>query len=292
MTAEEILQSLEQLESNLQNIESARVQVETTVKAFAEVQKTFKNVGDNIVEFNKTLTALTANVKTNHATLSSDAKKILNETIELQKEAAKKFADSTQALADELSKACVAATSALQEKSESSVEQLNNIIKSLKADCDSIVTTLRSNVDSFVSQMAVYQQKQDKFTSEINALIKSLQDTQSSNFTNVISLLNSVCESLTNQSTALANLDKQICSVKAELLHKSTDDKNEIVGLIKTVQSESNKLITQKTESLSNELSSIKTEVTNTKKEIKNTKIFAIIAVLLNVILMALVILM
>ena len=41
MTAEEILQSLEQLESNLQNIETARTQVETTVNAFAEVHKTF-----------------------------------------------------------------------------------------------------------------------------------------------------------------------------------------------------------------------------------------------------------
>ena len=231
MTAEEILQSLEQLESNLQNIESARKQVETTVNAFAEVHKTFNEVGTNIALFNETLSALINTVKTNSSNLSADARAILLETIELQQTASKQFADDTSKLADTLLQSCENAGEAVKEKTNLSIDRLDVVIKTLKADCESVITLLRSNVDSFVNQMNVYQTKQDKLFADLNVVIKALQETQSNNFANVIQCakdlelkINKTNESISTVATSISNLESNITNALNSLSKEISSD--------------------------------------------------------------------
>jgi hypothetical protein len=266
MTAEEILQSLEQLESNLQNIESARTQVETTVNAFAEVHKTFNEVGTNIALFNETLSALIDTVKTNSSNLSADARAILLETIELQQKASKQFADDTSKLADTLLQSCENAGEAVKEKTNVSIDRLDVVIKTLKADCESVITLLRSNVDSFVNQMNVYQTKQDKLFADLNVVIKALQETQTSNFANVIQSakdlelkINKSNESISSLATSISNLESNIINaintLNKEILGCLDKSKTDLATSITASQTALSTLISDKNDELSNLLS-------------------------------------
>ena len=284
MTAEEILQSLEQLESNLQNIESARKQVETTVNAFAEVHKTFNEVGTNIALFNETLSALINTVKTNSSNLSADARAILLETIELQQTASKQFADDTSKLADTLLQSCENAVEAVKEKTNVSIDRLDVVIKTLKADCESVITLLRSNVDSFVNQMNVYQTKQDKLFADLNVVIKALQETQSNNFANVIQSakdldlkINKTNESISSLATSISNLESNITNAlnslskeissdidksKAELATSITSSQTTLSTLISDMKSELSNLHSLDIKKLTDLVSSAKDEIT------------------------------
>lgn len=176
MNAQEILENLAKLESNLQNVESARKQVAALTGSYEATEQQLQNVALNISSISNDLNTIFAAIK-NNAELKTgeiDAKiKTIIDTLNNKLIVIKSDVDKIK---DSFENDCTAITGKLNSCAESSIAKIqsgvNDIISTLNTSASNEIQKLASIVDTFQEKAnaALSDQKKslDEITSQFN----------------------------------------------------------------------------------------------------------------------------
>ena len=167
---------IEQLTRNLENVESAREQVENTVQAYA----TFK--GD-VSKYTSELNFIAQNVRTMISQLEEIKEKFLGKfSIRIVDEISSAVTAITKAI-DEV----VSQITSLQNLTESKAEQINKNVKQRMDFIDTTLSSIRTEISSMDSKIVDIKTKLDQLSSTLqaikaeeskhyNAIIKQLEE--------------------------------------------------------------------------------------------------------------------
>lgn len=231
----EINKVLETLEKNLQKVDSARGQVENTIKAYTELQVNIKNYTDGFQELCKDVRTLIDTLVGSQDKMSENLKNALSS----------------------LDKAC------------------DSIVKTFNADCDKIVSSFETKVDGkienlkgcidiFNNNLKDLNQIEIKFSSTIEQVLsikgkienidKTLEESQSSQD----NTLKEIDKILTKLSTIEENIGELGNSIN-EGIDKLRNELDKKLKAIETKNDENLKVLIQKIEENNNSIEFNKT---------------------------------
>ena len=172
MDTQDVLKSLSNLEQNLQNIESARKQVQNVVDAYNKANTELSDLTTNMQSVTQELQAICNTIRRNQTTLSA----------ELQEEVAKAFSS----IGDKVEN-LKTSTEGIQEDFKQVCE---GITRQVKTDVGSSLTNLN---DGVVSSMKKFNKQADEEMKKIAQIVdafKAAANTMSSEFRNNITTAN------------------------------------------------------------------------------------------------------
>lgn len=227
---ERINQALVQLESDLQSLQSAKEQVEKTVGASAELQKT---VGEYVVSVKNlciTLKTWENNLKTRESSLGHDVASSIadierscsslitafNSNVD---QATTTFQTGTKTVLDRF----IDENNKLTEQ----VESLNDLQEQIKKASEDI-QLLKDSLSQISTDLKESQNEQDESLNDIQQKVINLPSQvheETLSVVQAVSELNTVCQNINSSViTSITNLNKDITGIKDEINRKFTSE--------------------------------------------------------------------
>lgn len=245
MTAQEILTSLSQLESELESISSARVLTEQTVNAYKDVQKDIKSFFSEFKHVNNVLNVLakafeseknafTKEVASSIETLKGQLIEVKNSFDNQCSKIILNFSESIDNSNQNFSNRCDSRISEFKQNNEDLKRQLSDL-SSIRGAFREVLTTfgnLRSDLETLQSKLLESQKEQDKVLNDIAADLKSTSK-------NLVAMLTSLSVKLTDfkdsQDRNLADLKERQKQVVLTLCTVTQKEEAIIAGIEKII---------------------------------------------------------
>jgi ABC-type transporter Mla subunit MlaD len=260
MNAQDILENLAKLESNLQNIDSARKQVETLSNSYDATEKQLKNVASQITIIVTDLNNIFAAIKNNNELTKKDIDSKISSVIEALLTKVTGIQTEVDAIKTNFKTDCASISKKLNNSAEVSLDCIQNgvseIITTLNKKANEEIEKLSKTILTFQStaQTALndYQVSMhsisSKFNDDIQGHVSSFNETKQG--------LDSVVETSKSQSqTLLENISQEFEKINKEIkefdvkLNKKLDDNftqlNTTIELNSTKLDEINSKISQ-----------------------------------------------
>ncbi|CCY34985.1 putative uncharacterized protein [Alistipes sp. CAG:831] len=220
MEANEILTSLANLEASLKEIESAKEQVQKTVRAYATVQKQISDYTKALEAISGSIKGIIADVKSQRTALSDDAENVfatllaksddiisnLNSSVSKNLELLKSALGTTK---DSFAKDCSNTIDSLKKIADEEVKKLDERIEELEV-CAANLNTLHENIKNTLCKII-------KVEKSINDLKTEMLKTQG------------------EQDTILSQIKNSISSLSSELGNTTKEISNEVLSSSKTL---------------------------------------------------------
>lgn len=209
MEANEILTSLAKLETSLNEIESAKEQVQKTVGAYSAVQKQIIDYTKALEAISESITNIIADVRSQRTALNDDAASVfaslreksdeiilnLNSSVSNNLDSLK---SALEAIMDSFTKDCSKATDSLKKNTNEEVNKLDERIKELKS-CAANLNTLHENIKNTLGKIIEVEES-------INDLKAEMLKTQGEQDT----LLTQIKDGISSLSSELGKTTKKI----------------------------------------------------------------------------------
>lgn len=170
MDTNELLSSIANLEESLKEIDSAKEQVNHTIKAYRNVSEQIENYSASLEEVSEHILAMLKAVKSNHETLNSDFDEKLKEWLVVIDKELSKFRSATDALSEKFTKQCEVSTSEVQ-------KTLMKTKDSFTADCSTLQTSFKRKT---IETLTSFGTKIDVEVEKVELCMQQLDETFSS----------------------------------------------------------------------------------------------------------------
>ncbi|MGM9794968.1 MAG: hypothetical protein ACI3ZZ_01935 [Candidatus Aphodosoma sp.] len=294
MTPQEILASLSRLESELNEVASARLLVEQTVNSYKEVQKElcsfvgkFKTVTDSLntvasafqdgneslaTEVTHLIEILKAQLETINNSFSSQCNSVIS-----------RFIDSANKTSNQLKTKTVELTSVYAANNDAfkkSIKELANIHVSLLKASESI-TALKTDVSTLESQLQSSQNAQDKILEKIT---KDLQASTASHTTILQQISNDLRTSQHAQDEALATLKQNISAIASNQAEHASKTEQAIsdIAKVEIVVSRLDSTFASQVNDIQSKLNSLTSAVSS----VRTIEIVNIVAIIIAIIVL------
>lgn len=294
MTPQEILASLSRLESELNEVASARLLVEQTVNSYKEVQKElcsfvgkFKTVTNSLntvasavqdgneslaTEVTHSIEILKAQLETLNNSFTSQCNSVISRFID----SASKTSDQFKAKTVELTSVYAANNDAFKK----SIKELTTIHVSLLKASESI-SSLRTEVSTLESQLQSSQNAQDKILEKIT---KDLQASTASHTAILQQISNDLRTSQYEQNEALASLKQNVSAIASKQAEHITKTAQVIsdIAKVEIVISQLDSTFASQVNDIQSKLDSL----TSTVSSVRTIEIVNIVAIIIAIIVL------
>lgn len=294
MTPQEILASLSRLESELNEVASARLLVEQTVNSYKEVQKElcsfvgkFKTVTNSLntvasavqdgneslaTEVTHSIEILKAQLETLNNSFTSQCNSVISRFID----SASKTSDQFKAKTVELTSVYAANNDAFKK----SIKELTTIHVSLLKASESI-SSLRTEVSTLESQLQSSQNAQDKILEKIT---KDLQASTASHTAILQQISNDLRTSQYEQNEALASLKQNVSAIASKQAEHITKTAQAIsdIAKVEIAVSQLDSTFASQVNDIQSKLDSL----TSTVSSVRTIAIVSIAAIIIAIILL------
>lgn len=238
MTTQEILASLSQLEQELQSIKSARVLVEETVGAYADVKSDIKSLLNEFESVTKSLSSISSAFETENETLTTEIKNsiaVVKGQLETLNTA---FANQCNSIILRFMESVNKASNDLVTKTEAlsgTYERNNNDFKSSIQDLASVHSSLieaSESVASLKSDIATVQEQLNQSQKEQDATLEKIASQLQSSSTSHTQILSQIANDLKSSQDAQ---DEDLNDLKkaqkrhSDQMNKVTDQQSSIL---------------------------------------------------------------
>lgn len=280
-----MLTSISALEESLKEIDSARTQVQNTVKAYSAVEKQINNYSKALQDIAKSIASIISDIKDKRQILAEDIssaelvlKNKIDEIISRQNEA---LTTSVSVLKNDLnsinasfSENCNNITASFSTATETGIERIKLNIKSIEQTATQIIETSRNNVENILSTCSNIIEKN---STKIISSICETQDLAKKIFleheNKLLSLIDKINKDLIDLRDSSQNLNQTANSIHNELKASIELTSKQLRN---SIEDTSRKILDLENSSL-NTLSSLKKENTQMKTVIIINIIFTII---------------
>lgn len=251
MNSQNILENLAKLENNLQNIDSARKQVETLSNSYATTEKQLKNVALEITSIATDLNVIFNTLKSNNEHLSKEIDNKVDNVIQTLISKITSIQTETDSIKKKFNKDCTSITNQLQSDINSSLDAIQNgvsgIVSILTVKVNEEIEKMLLTIESFqkvvVNALKNYEASMEsisfKFADDMKVHIAS--------FDKVKQDFDSLVEAFKNQyQLLLNNVSQEVARINSEIKESSiklnTDIENKFESLSSLLNLNSNKL--------------------------------------------------
>lgn len=261
MNAQEILENLAKLESNLQNIDSARKQVETLSSSYEATEKQLQNVASQITSIVNDLNIIFKTIKSNNDLTSREIDNKIGTVINNLNGKISGVQTEIDGIKQRFSNDCDTIKVNLETSANQTIEKINTgitaILTSLNEKAKKEIENISSTVKSFKD--ATYSALTDHKTSMQDISSKFYDDIQShvSSFNETKQGLDSVLETSKEQSETL--------------LKKISDEVTKVNAVVKEYDTKLNRKIDEKFGSSISKLDSITNSLNQTDKKVETS---------------------
>lgn len=251
MNSQNILENLAKLENNLQNIDSARKQVETLSNSYAATEKQLKNVALEITSIATDLNVIFNTLKSNNEHLSKEIDNKVDNVIQTLISKITGIQTETDSIKKKFNKDCTSITNQLQSDINSSLDAIQNgvsgIVSILTVKVNEEIEKMLLTIESFqkvvTNVLENYEASMDsissKFGDDMRGHIESF-DKVKQDFDSIVEALKNHYQLLLNnvsQEVAKINSDIKEYSVKL-----NTNIENKFESVSTSLNLNSNKL--------------------------------------------------
>ncbi len=215
MESSKILISLKKLEDSLNEVESAKAQVQQTVEAYTAVRKEFADYADTLAGIAEYINGIVSEVRAQKAALNKEACKI-SETIE--EKARKMQATHSAALSaalerlksnlaatnDSFSKACNFTAEVFRKTTDAEISKIKNTVETLKS-CVSALSALQENIKETLHGIEIVKQ-------DMGTLKQALMESQGAQDVQLARIKNDIDAFASEQKRTLSTLEVKITS--------------------------------------------------------------------------------
>lgn len=267
MNAQEILENLAKLESNLQNIDSARKQVETLSISYEATKKQLHDVASEITSIVNDLNIIFKAIKGNHELTSREIDTKVGVVISNLNGKINSIQTEIDSIKTKFTEDCTSVSTKLQSSANLSIERINSgidtILSSLNKNAQEQINKISATVQSFQAATAnaltdhklSMQSISSKFNDDIKTHVSSFNETKRG--------LDSVLEASKDQSEVLLRkISNEITKVNTALGEYETRITQKVDKILVTSKEESTALSTIVTEELRKVNVSLKEEST------------------------------
>ena len=251
MNSQEILENLVKLESNLQNIDTARKQVESLSNSYDATEKQLKKVALEIASIVKDLNVIFVTIKGNSDTISKE----LNDKVETVMQALTAKMTSIQTETDSIKKKfnkdCMSITDQLQVDVNSCLEAVQNRVVNVVSilntkaneEIEKLLTTIQTFQIATKDVIVDYKTSMDGISSRFNADMQN----HIASFNEIKQGLNQVLDTTKAQyQSLLNNVSEEVAKINSELkeyeVKLNSDLEGKFTGFSAMINLNSNKL--------------------------------------------------
>lgn len=213
MESGEILTSLAKLEASLNEIKSAKEQVQQTVGAYASVQRQIGEYTTSLDTIAGSIKAIITDVQSQRTALNEEAAGLsatLNakaaEIITMQKTSSDAILDSLKtnldATSDSFSSRCVGTVDAFKQNTEAEIQRLDDNIETLRT-CAANLNSLHENIKSTLNKI-------DEVKQDFSGLKQEMMASQEAQDTKLEAITTDIASLSAQQSSALTNLSREL----------------------------------------------------------------------------------
>lgn len=275
MTPQEILASLSRLESELQEVASARLLVEQTTQSYREVQQEIRSFVDEFNRVVSSLNSISNALDEERSSLSDEVRKSV-EIIKVQllnvhdsfvsqcDNAIVRFVEKITEVEDKFSTETVALSTTYEKNNSdfrSSITELSKVHVALIKATES-VTSLKADISTLESQLNDFQKEQDVVLNKISEELKST----GYNHTQILNQISDELKSLqAEQDSGIKSLQHSLDVVSdSQMQQNSTEE--QILNGVKNVLA-----------NLDSQMDTLDTKVNSINKTISIIKILGVI---------------
>lgn len=218
MDVQDILKSLTNLEQNLQNVESARKQVQETVNAYTATREQLSKLAAEVKVITTELNSIFAGIKDNQTEVSNEISTKVNAIFERINKKVDEIENSAKSIKEEFSKACKSSSSTIEDSVNKSLliltEGVNETIKGFNgkanAEMDGIIEAMGNYKAFALSMPEQYKNSIEKTETEHKAVLEEVSkkfltaiSTHLSSFENISKGFESILEQYKTQNAEL-----------------------------------------------------------------------------------------
>lgn len=251
MNSQNILENLAKLENNLQNIDSARKQVETLSNSYAATEKQLKNVALEITSIATDLNVIFNTLKGNNEHLSKEIDNKVDNVIQTLISKITGIQTETDSIKKKFNKDCTSITNQLQSDINSSLDAIQNgvsgIVSILTVKVNEEIEKMLLTIESFQKVVANTLENYEASMESISSKFADDMKVHIASFDKVKQDFDSLVEAFKNQyQLLLNNVSQEVARINSEIKESSiklnTDIENKFESLSSLLNLNSNKL--------------------------------------------------
>jgi phage-related protein len=222
MNSQNILENLAKLESNLQNIDSARKQVETLSNSYAATEKQLKNVALEITSIATDLNVIFNTLKSNNEHLSKEIDNKVDNVIQTLISKITGIQTETDSIKKKFNKDCTSITNQLQSDINSSLDAIQNgvsgILSILTVKVNEEIEKMLLTIQSFQKVVANTLENYEASMESISSKFADDMKVHIASFDKVKQDFDSIVDTLKNQyQLLLNNVSQEVAKINSDI---------------------------------------------------------------------------